>query len=380
MDIEDICNTFIKTNSFHSNDATSERRYFSLVEQLPAGLYDVNFHNLKFKFVNSAICRVLGYNRKELLEMSVLDLMDDEGRAKLGRTIEEWPYQDQGGRQADFTFYCKGGRAIHVLLNTRLIRKDDGSPSCFVGACYNITERKRIEDELQKADENKNRFMGTLAHEIKNPLTTISASLDLLAVSPTEELSKRTMAIMRRQVEQIKNLTDDLLDVSRVGQNKINLKRNNIDLNNVLADIASDTKASFEKRGIKLNFEANEQPIFVHADTRRITQVISNLLTNALKFSREDGSVWLTIKQDQNEAIIIIKDDGIGISSEMLPFLFKPFVQVAQESASHGISLGLGLAIVKGIIELHGGSIAVNSAGLGKGSEFIIRLPIAHVV
>jgi CheY-like chemotaxis protein/two-component sensor histidine kinase len=169
---------------------------------------------------------------------------------------------------------------------------------------------------------------------------------------------------------------DDLLELTRITQNKIKLKRENINLNEIVYGSIEDIRPEFEKKGVTFRTRIQSSPVLLNADPVRINQIIGNILFNALKFTQEKGTVWVTLKTTKDDAVIRVKDNGIGISPEILPHLFSPFTQADHSLDRSTGGLGLGLSIVKGIVDLHGGKVSAFSEGLGKGSTFEIRLPL----
>lgn len=234
-------------------------------------------------------------------------------------------------------------------------------------------------EELRRVDHNKNTFINTLSHEIRNPMTSIMMSLSLLEkIMPHTEEVRKIQEIARRQTNQLANLVDDLMDVSRISTNKIKLKKKEINLNKLLEHIIDENRGLFTEKGLELETELNIEPITLEADVIRLKQAVGNLLQNAAKFTVQGQKTLVTLSMDpsRREAVICVRDNGIGIMPEMLPDLFKPFMQVGQSLDRAQGGLGLGLAIVKGMVELHGGSVSAYSKGLGEGTEFIIRLPL----
>jgi PAS domain S-box-containing protein len=230
--------------------------------------------------------------------------------------------------------------------------------------------------ELEKADENKNQFISVLSHELRNPLAAISAGVQILDVTEDINQTEKAKEIMKRQTNQLCKLVDDLLELTRITQNKIRLKKEYVNLNEIVKNAVEDIGSEYAKKGVKLDIKIQTKPVFLNADPVRITQMIGNILFNALKFTQANGVVWLTLKTEKKNAILIVKDNGIGLSSEILPHLFTPFTQAENTLARSSGGLGLGLSIVKGIVDLHEGTVSAFSDGLGKGSTFTIRLPI----
>ena len=282
------------------------------------------------------------------------------------------------------------GEIVWIETHATLIRSSGGSPQRVVGIARNITESKRTEEalrlseqkalalvcELEKADKNKNQFIGVLSHELRNPLAAISAGVQMLYITQDENQTAKTKEIINRQMNQLCILVDDLLELTRITQNKIKLKKEHIYLGETVKNAVDDMRLAYEKKGINLKTRIQVKPILLSADPVRVTQVIGNILMNALKFTQENGEVWVALRTEENNAVIRIKDNGIGISPELLPRLFTPFTQADNSLDRSSGGLGLGLSIVKGIMDLHEGSVKAYSKGLGKGSTFEIRLPL----
>ncbi|NLK91167.1 MAG: HAMP domain-containing histidine kinase, partial [Clostridiales bacterium] len=230
--------------------------------------------------------------------------------------------------------------------------------------------------KLEEADKNKDKFISVLSHELRNPLAAILAGVQMLDITQDADLVTKSKEVIKRQTNKLCRLVDDLLELTRITRNKINLKKKNIDLNETVKNAAGDIIHEYERKGVKLEIKVQTEPIFLDADPLRIAQTVENILSNALKFTQENGTVRLTLKKEKNYAVINIKDNGIGISPEILPHLFTPFTQADDTLDRSNGGLGLGLSIVKGIVDLHGGAVDAYSDGLGKGSTFTIRLPI----
>ena len=236
-------------------------------------------------------------------------------------------------------------------------------------------ELKAYADALTEADRRKDEFLATLAHELRNPLAPIRNGLDILRASPTVGNAEEVRDMMDRQLSHLVRLVDDLLDVSRVSQGKIELRKARIALSDVFktAIEASEPQITAERHELKV--ELPDTPIWLDADLTRLSQVVSNLLNNAAKYTPEGGTIVLSARLERDEVLIAVADNGIGIRSDMLPRVFDLFTQVGDNlHRSHG-GLGIGLALVKQLVEMHGGVILAESAGPGKGSTFRLRLP-----
>jgi CheY-like chemotaxis protein len=246
---------------------------------------------------------------------------------------------------------------------------------------YVLKASEALVKELYIMDENKNQFLSILSHELRNPLASIMMSLSLLNQVPSNsKQALRAQKIAKRQGEQLTRLVDDLLDITRITQNKIILKKERVELNRLVQQAVADYQGHFTEKEVLLEIKLTSEPIYLEADPARLTQIIGNLLHNAAKFSvKGDNTLVVSQVEKTQEAVIMVKDTGRGIPAAILPNLFTPFVQVDNSLDRSSGGLGLGLAIVKGMVELHGGSVKAYSEGLGNGTQFTIRLPIKSV-
>jgi len=216
-----------------------------------------------------------------------------------------------------------------------------------------------------------------MSRELRNPLAAIISGLSLLGVLVDEQKTKIARDIIVRQANQLRRFVNDLLDISRITNNKIELKKEKVELNKLAILVIEDYKTLYENKGVKLKIETAESSIYLEADSTRITQILSNLLHNSLKFTESGGETVVSINKINDEAIICIIDNGCGIRPEDLPKLFKPFMQVDASLDRKNAGLGLGLSIVKHMVELHGGTVSIFSEGLKKGTQLIICLPLS---
>ena len=231
--------------------------------------------------------------------------------------------------------------------------------------------------ELEEADRNKNHFLGTISHELRNPLSALSVGMQLIESASDLGEASSAIDIMKRQLSQLCRLVDDLLDLTRINNNKIRLKQELVELNALVRLVMEDFKPVFDQKSIRLHFSPCSQPVYIQGDPIRLRQIIGNLLHNAQKFTNENGMTTISVVLEGNAAVISVEDDGIGIHEAILPKLFAPFVQAEDAVDRSNCGLGLGLSIVKSIARLHGGDACASSNGLGKGARFCIHLPLA---
>jgi signal transduction histidine kinase/ActR/RegA family two-component response regulator len=241
-----------------------------------------------------------------------------------------------------------------------------------------IAERTRIEEALHEADQRKDQFLATLAHELRNPLSPLMSAAQLLAMEPNcSPETKEMTAIMLRQVEQLKRLIDDLLDVSRISRGKLQLQLEPTQLSESVTAALDVSRPLIESKRHQFQVTLPEQPVVIRGDKVRLAQIMGNLLINAAKYTPPQGKIELQIEIVNRQAVIRVRDNGIGIAPEMLPRIFGLFTQAdATNERSQG-GLGIGLSLAKTLVEMHGGAIHAQSGGLGQGSEFTVSLPLA---
>lgn len=251
----------------------------------------------------------------------------------------------------------------------------DGTALGYIGSVIDISERREAEESLRDADRRKDEFLALLAHELRNPLAAIRNAGRLLLRTDTDINTHRAAAnILNRQAEHMVRQVDDLLDVSRISREMIELRMERVDLAELLDQAVEANQPDCAAAGIELTITRPANPLCVQGDPTRLAQVVGNLLNNACKFTYKGGRIWLSVEREGAEAVIRVRDTGIGIAAADLERIFDMFAQAdrARERTSSG--LGLGLSLVKSLVELHGGTVKASSPGAGQGAEFIVRL------
>jgi PAS domain S-box-containing protein len=239
-------------------------------------------------------------------------------------------------------------------------------------------ENTQLYQALREADRRKDEFLATLAHELRNPLAPIRNSLQILKMPRVDAATiERSRDMMERQMHHLVRLVDDLLDVSRVMKGKIDLRRERVEIAAVVSRAVETVQPLADVQGHRLSITLPKESLMVEADPVRLAQVIGNLLTNAVKYTEPGGRIMLTAERSGGEAVVRVRDTGIGIAPEMLQRIFDLFVQVDHTASRSQGGLGIGLTLVKNLVEMHNGTVEARSEGLGKGSEFIVRLPAA---
>ena len=238
-------------------------------------------------------------------------------------------------------------------------------------------ENARLYEELRENDRRKDEFLATLAHELRNPLAPIRNSLQVMRLAGADRAAMDgSRAMIERQVQQMVRLVDDLLDISRISRGKMELRRQRVDLATVIAGAVETSRPLIERMGHTLSVTLPPEPVHLHGDLTRLAQVFLNLLNNAAKYSEPGGQITLAAETRGVEVIVSVRDTGIGIPADMLPRIFDIFTQVDRSLERSQGGLGIGLTLVKRLTEMHGGDIVALSDGPGRGSEFVVRLPI----
>ncbi len=256
------------------------------------------------------------------------------------------------------------------------VRDDSGQVTLLIPEGRRITELKRAQEALREADCRKDEFLAKLSHELRNPLAPIRHGLEILnSKTPPEPMWQWARDVIGRQVRQLARLLDDLLDVSRITRNKLELRREHVDLAKIVEAALETSRPLIEQFDHRLTVALPPDSLIVNADPTRLAQVFSNLLNNAAKYTSRGGLIGLTVERRGNEVVVKVRDNGTGIAADILPLIFEPFVQADPNSEGAQGSLGIGLTLVKQLVEMHDGRVEASSQGVGKGSEFAVFLP-----
>ncbi|AGA26041.1 PAS domain-containing hybrid sensor histidine kinase/response regulator [Singulisphaera acidiphila] len=330
---------------------------------------------------NKAAERIFGYTAQEIIGKPIAllippgqanDLAHILGQVRRGERVDHY----QTKRRA------KDGRIIDVSLTVSPVLDTTGN---IVGAskvARDITAQKHIEtalatseEQLREANRRKDEFLAMLAHELRNPLSAISSAVQVARKSVLDEPLAWSTEVIERQSKHLTRLIDDLLDVSRITQGKIQLRNEVVHIGPILNSAVEVVRPLMEERKHELNVSFRPGPLRVHADPVRLEQIGVNLLTNAAKYTTTGGRIWLTAEQMGDDIVIRVRDSGVGIPPEKLTQIFDLFVQDDRSLARSEGGLGIGLTLVKSLVEMQQGTISASSDGRGKGSEFTVRLP-----
>ncbi len=326
-------------------------------------------------FVNPAYAAARGATPEALIGGNFWDFVAEEDRPGaldiLNRLTPEAPEARIENR-----FETTGGARWILWTNRALAFDANGRLTEAQSSGIDITDRKRMEEALKEADRRKDEFLAMLGHELRNPLAPIlNAAHALKLVGPADADQQWAREVIERQTRRLARLVDDLLDVSRITQGKVTLAREPLDLSTIINHAVETSRPLIDERRHKLTVAFPPQPTRVEGDLTRLVQVVGNLLNNAAKYTDEGGHIWLEAAEEGDEAVIRVRDNGMGISADLLPHVFALFTQADRSlDRSHG-GLGIGLTLVRHLVEMHGGRVEARSGGPGCGSEFIVRLP-----
>ncbi len=369
--------------------------YPTLIEDLSGHILDVN----------DEVVRTFGFSQKELIgrEARVLVLPNHRGQIA---TLRRRCRRARRVRDFDTVFLRKSGKVLPVSLTMSLLHDESDTPVAIAWMIKDIARRKRAEEdraryaadleatneqlreamEKQRAAEaealeqarRREEFLAMLSHELRNPLAALHHGTQVLGRLLSDEAAREPLDVIQRQANQMVRLLDDLLDVSRVTQGKIEFRREVVDLAALVDDVLPAVRPVFEARGHELAVDTEDEPLWVLGDPARLRQVVENLLLNAAKYTPNGGRVAISLHRAGEAAEIGVHDNGIGISAGMLDRIFELFVQSASTAEGSGGGMGVGLTLVKHLVELQGGTVTASSAGPGRGSTFVVRLPLTQ--
>lgn len=360
-----------------------EQRFRTLVEQIQDyAIFMLDVEGRPSTW-NEGVKRVLGYDEQQFVGQNVADLIytpEDIAAGIAQAELEEASAtgsasNDRWMRRIDGTRFWASGI-------TTALRDEAGGLLGYMKVMRDHTDRKLLEDELRtmagdlsEANRRKDEFLATLAHEIRNPLAPIRTGLELMKLSAGSMADFESVRhTMERQTEQLVRLIDDLLDVSRITRGRLELRKRRTLLQDVIRSAVEASRPVIDEAGHELVLELPPQPVTVEADPHRLAQVLSNLLSNSAKYTPAGGKIWLTAERSDGDAVIAVRDTGIGIPVEMRDRVFEIFTQLGSRGSDAG--LGIGLTLVKSLVELHGGHTEIDSPGIGQGTVVTIRLPV----
>jgi len=346
-------------------------RYFDLFDLAPVGYFTLSEQGLILE-ANLTGAGLLGVERRELVKkpLTRFILSEDQDiyyrhRKQLFETGTPQVYDLRVLRADTDPFWAR--------WETTEAQDADGAPVCRA-VMSDINAGKQAEEKLAELDRRKDQFLAMLSHELRNPLAPILNAVQLLQLQKVENsVQQKALAIIERQVGQLTHLVGDLLEVSRAITGRIQLCQEQVAVNSIVEHALETARPLIDQRKHELTVSPLPDPIWLYADASRLEQVVTNLLTNAAKYTKEGGHIWLSAQQDGDKAVLRVRDTGLGIAPAFLPHVFDLFTQAERSSDRSQGGLGIGLTLAKRLVEMHGGTIAVSST-LGQGSEFVVSL------
>ena len=350
----------------------SERRLQAVVDSAPAVIYVVDREG-RFLLINHRFAELFGLDRQRVIGRSLHDVFPaeiaDAFAAHNARVLAE-------GVRMEFDEQAPHTDGIHTYISVKVPLYDDrGDAYAICGVSTDITDRQQLTTALADANRQKDTIIATVVHELKQPLAPIVTAVELMKLRTSRTAGERARAVIERQVHQMQRLIDDLLDATRIAEGKVELRHTAVDMRELIGEARQVVQPMCDDRRQQLiTTVPPDLPARIEGDPQRLQQVLSNLLTNASKYTDEGGRIELLLEGDESVIVMRVRDTGRGIPRDMLPRLFEPFVQGATDRGG----LGLGLAVVRRLVEMHGGTVEARSEGPGTGSEFVVRLPGAN--
>ena len=376
--IEDITERNLLEEKLHA----SEILYRRLFETAKDGVLILDADDGKIIEANPFMAELSGYAAAEFIGKELWDIGLFRDKASNDAAIRE--LQQKGNVRYDhLQLKSNRGEPVEVEFVSNVYEWDHRR----VAQCNirDISDRSRFErqtqnqaSELSELHRRKDEFLAMLSHELRSPLAPIASAVELLGLQHRSEnpVQMQARKIIGRQMKQLQRLVDDLLEVSRITTGRVQLRRERVVVSRVVEDSVETARPLIEQRGHEFTLSLPPEPIWLNADVTRLEQVLTNLLTNAAKYTGEGGHIWLTVERDGEECVLRVRDSGVGISEELLPHIFDLFTQAERSLDRSQGGLGIGLALVQRLTELHDGTVEAKS-DLGHGSEFIVRLPVA---
>jgi two-component system CheB/CheR fusion protein len=363
-----------------AEDALFHERYLlnSLLSSIPDAIY---FKDLRGRLIraNEAMAARLDLpDPAAAVGKTAMELPNQEAALELHRKDEVVIRTGETQRyKLERSLPFKPGEPDRWDLVTRLPLRDRAGGVVGMAAIFrDVSEQKLAEEKIQDSVRRRDQFLAMLSHELRNPLGAIVNATALLKSPRAAANTPKFLSILERQSEQMAELLDDLLEASRVTQNKITLKRRPVDLRSAAREAADSARGLFESRGLTFATDLDGEPLWIDADPSRLQQIQVNLLNNAAKYTPKGGQVTLRVAREDGAAVFRLQDNGVGLPPEMTESIFELFVQSKRTLDRSAGGLGVGLTLVRSLVNLHGGTVQVHSDGEGKGCEFVVRLPL----
>ena len=348
-------------------------RYFDLFDLAPVGYFTLSEQGLILE-ANLTAAGLLGVERRDLVKKPLTRFILPEDQDIYYRHRKQL-FETGTPQVYDLRVLRADAAPFWARLETTEAQDADGAPVCRA-VMSDITARKQAEEKLAELDRRKDQFLAMLSHELRNPLAPILNAVQLLQLQKGQNsVQQKALAIIERQVGQLTHLVGDLLEVSRAITGRIQLCQEQVAVSSIVERAVETARPLIDQRKHELTVSLPPDPIWLYADASRLEQVVTNLLTNAAKYTNEGGHIWLSAQQEGDKAVLRVRDTGLGIAPAFLPHVFDLFTQAERSSDRSQGGLGIGLTLAKRLVEMHGGTIGVSST-LGQGSEFVVSLVV----
>ncbi len=355
----------------------SETRYREAFESCAIGVAHCGLDG-RITMANKRLCEVVGYSLQELSQRTFAELTHPDDLVREKPLRDELLSGEKDAYQLEKRYLHRDGRTVWVSVNVSIKRDAAGNPIAFHKFIEDISVRKDFENGLQSAISQRDQFLAMLSHELRNPLGAILNTCAVLGKRRTlSKLYQNGISIVSRQARQMAELLDDLLDVSRITTGKIKLEKANVDLASIADEAIESQKALADSRGQRITVTYCDESLQVFGDRSRLVQIVVNLLNNAIKYTGDGGRITVVLERKDQVGVIRVRDTGVGLDPEQIESLFEMFAQQDSTLDRSGGGMGLGLHLVRKLIDFHSGTVTGRSDGLGKGSEFIVELPLS---
>jgi PAS domain S-box-containing protein len=353
---------------------SSERRFRQLANAVPSFVWTTDLEGA-VNYINERFCSYTGMTAAGSVGFGWVEAVHPDDRR---RCLDSWQQAVQAGEPYAIELRYRSAHREYrwTLVRAEPLRDANGAMTGWCGIGTDIEEKKQFEQQLQEASRRKDEFLAMLAHELRNPLAAISNATHVLnQISSSGDQSANLRNIIGRQTKLLTRMVDDLLDVSRITRGTVQLRKETVDLTALVHRAVEAVRSQVEKQRLHLEVQGLGGPIWLEADPARIEQMITNLLSNAVKYTGAGGKISVSVQREGDQAVVNVRDSGIGIAPDLLPRVFDLFRQADRTLDRTQGGLGIGLTLVRRLAELHGGTVSAFSAGPGQGSEFVIRLP-----
>ncbi len=370
----DITERILAEQNLHE----SEERFRLLAESIDQVFWFAELDPERVIYVSPAFAQLWGIPVDRLYENARLWIegIHPEDRSSVQQAFDSWLTGRAERYDVEYRILGQDGKVRWINDRGIVIGYREGRPYKLSGIATDITERKQVEEERRGADRRKDEFIAILAHELRNPLAPIRNVVNLLQrQGPLDPSIRRARDVISRQIDHLTRLIDDLLDVSRITSDKLELRKERVALAEVVNLAVESSHPLIDQHHHKLSLLLPGEPIYLHADKLRLAQVLMNLLTNAAKYTPEGGRITLSAEHNGEEVSVRVTDNGVGIAPDQLSQIFDMFYQANRSYEQLHGGLGIGLTLTRRLVEMHGGQVEAHSAGINQGSEFVVRLP-----